>query len=140
MNPIAECAAQTLLHHPHPALRLSELLQLVAERVDRGLDTGRLRTLLEEHPETFRLLDPWSGPWRDHDGPRTAGYSVDPWVLMSTDPSPDGAPTAAGARLRESVRWIARGIDLTSPYDISRWYAIALAEREVREAVRKKAA
>jgi hypothetical protein len=120
MNPIAECAAQTLLHHPHPALRLSELLQLVAERVDRGLDPGRLRTLLEEHPETFRLLDPW--------------------VLMSTDPSPDGAPTAAGARLRESVRWIARGIDLTSPYDISRWYAIALAEREVREAVRKKAA
>ena len=52
MNPIAECAAQTLLHHPHPALRLSELLQLVAERVDRGLDPGRLRTLLEEHPET----------------------------------------------------------------------------------------
>ncbi len=73
MNPIAECAAQTLLHHPHPALRLSELLQLVAERVDRGLDPGRLRTLLEEHPETFRLLDPWSGPWRDHDGPRAPG-------------------------------------------------------------------
>ena len=140
MNAIVECAAQTLIHHPHPALRLSELLELVAERVDRGLDTARLRMLLEKHPQTFRLLDPWRGPWRDHGGPRAAGYSTDPWVLMSTDPTPDGAPTACAARLRESVRWLARGVDTSSPHDISRWHAIALAERDLREALRKKAA
>jgi hypothetical protein len=43
-------------------------------------------------------------------------------------------------KLRESVRWLGRGIDPRSPREVSRWYAIALAERALREAVLKRAA
>ena len=54
----------------------------------------------------------------------------------------DPPENAAGAliKLRESVRWLARGIDPCSRTDVSRWYAIVLAEREIREAVAKRAA
>jgi hypothetical protein len=38
------------------------------------------------------------------------------------------------------VRWLGRGIDPRSPHDVSRWYAIALAERAVRAAVARRAA
>jgi hypothetical protein len=142
MNPIALCAENALRQHPHPALRLSELVELVAERVDRTLDESRLRAILESHPDRFRILDPWRGPWRaaaadDHAEARHR----DIWVVAVVEPSrpPDHAgPTAL--KLRESVRWLGRGIDPRSPLEVSRWYAIALAERAVREAVARRAA
>jgi len=61
MDPIVSCAEQTLRGSAHPALLLSELLEAVAERVDRGLDAARLRGMLEAHPERFRILEPWRG-------------------------------------------------------------------------------
>ncbi len=142
MEPIASCAERTLRRHVHPALRLSELLELVAEAIDRTLDAPRLRAILEMHPDRFRLLDPWRGAWktvrRDLVGGSEAG---EVWVVVVTDPGdpPDGAGPAA-TNLRESVRWLGRGIDPRSSIEVSRWYAIALAERKARQAVVRRAA
>jgi hypothetical protein len=47
-------------------------------------------------------------------------------------------PTAL--RLRESVRWLARDIDTRSAYEVSRWYAIVLAERQARGVLQRTAA
>lgn len=140
VNPIAECAEQALRAHAHPALRLSELVDLVAERIDRNLDAGRLRAALEEHPERFRVLEPWSGPWRS-DGPGRALHPRrDAWIVVITHPDdPPDAPAPA-LKLRESVRWLSRAIDPRSTVEVSRWYAIVLAERAAREAVARRAA
>ena len=159
MNPIATCAASFLEGHPHPALRLAELLPPVADQADRSLTLDRLRQSLSEHPESFRLLDPWKGPWRfaesvpsevatlraganDNLGGGThAGRTGDVWVVLLTDTSRAPAP-ASGPHLtlRESVRWLARCIDTRSPLSVSRWYAIALAERESRRALARRSA
>ena len=141
MNPIIECAERILLEHPHPALRLTELHELLAERFDRGLEQSRLRGMLEEHPKVFRVLDPWRGLWRGPAQPRAALHAADPWVVIVTHP--DGAdhrqrPTAL--TLRESVRWLAHDIDARSAYEVNRWYAIVLAERRARSVIERKAA
>ena len=142
MNPIAVCAESALRHHPHPALRLSELAELVAERIDRTLDEARLRSILESHPDRFRILDPWRGPWRTMPcGDRAEAPARDVWVVAIVDPThPPDASGAAARKLRECVRWLGRGIDARSPQEVSRWYAIALAERAVREAIMRRAA
>jgi hypothetical protein len=144
MNAIAACAETALLQHVHAALRLSELLEMVAERVDRTLDAARLRATLEAHPHKFRILDPWQGPWRtalreERGEPHLA---IDVWVVVLSDPDDPRPPDEAGAlvKLRESVRWLGRGIDPRSRSDVNRWYAIALAERAVRRTVAKRAA
>ena len=141
MNPIAQCAETALRQHPHPALRLSELLELVAERVDRTLDEVRLRSTLERYPERFRLLDPWRGAWRSALGQEEAERRRDVWVLVVADPSqpPDG-PGPVALKLRESVRWLGRGIDPRSPHEVSRWHALVLADRALREAMSRRAA
>lgn len=142
MNPIAVCAESTLRQHPHPALRLSELVALVAARVDRTLDESRLRSILDRYPDRFRLLDPWRGPWRavlpEGSDEAPAG---DVWVVAVVDPTqPPDHPGAVALKLRESVRWLGRGIDPRSCHEVSRWYAIALSERAVREAIVRRAA
>jgi hypothetical protein len=142
MNPIAVCAESALRQHPHPALRLSELVELVAERMDRTLDESLLRVVLESHPDRFRILDPWRGPWRAA-VTHACGEARrrDTWVVAVDDPSqPPDHHGPAALKLRESVRWLGRGIDPRSPREVSRWYAIALAERAVREAVARRAA
>lgn len=144
MNPVAICAERVLRAHDHPALLLSELVELIAPRIDRGLDAARLRALLEEHPERFRVIEPWSGPWRPG-GPGGPGTGTgterrEAWVVAITEPElPPDAPHAA-LRLRESVRWLTRGVDPRSRADVSRWYAIVLAERAARAAVVRRAA
>ncbi|MEX2467580.1 MAG: hypothetical protein WD995_11775 [Gemmatimonadota bacterium] len=160
MNPIATCAATFMEGHPHPALRLSELLPPVADRVDRSLTVERLRESLAEHPESFRLLDPWKGPWRSSTPARSEVTTVretratrsqrgggeedrrgDVWVVLLIDPHGAAAPCSGSPlTLRESVRWLARCIDARSPLSVSRWYAIALAERESRRALTRRSA
>lgn len=134
MDPIASLAEDTLLRSAHPALRLSELLESVAERMDRTLDGRRLRSILEAHPERFKILEPWGLALDDSPGD-------DAWVVAISEPRvpPDGAGPVAVA-LRESVRWLARGIDPRSRMDVSRWYAIALSERAIRASVVDRAA
>lgn len=140
MNPIAICAESTLRAHTHPALRLSELVSLVAPRIDRGLDAERLRAVLEEHPDRFRVLEPWTGPWRAEAPALDSHCGEGAWVVAITDPEdpPEGPRTAL--KLRESVRWLSRGVDPRSTREVSRWYAIVLAERAVRSAVARRAA
>ena len=141
MNPIVECAERILLEHPHSALRLTELHELLAERFDRSLEQSRLRRMLEEHPKVFRVLDPWRGPWRSPEQPRTALHVADPWVVIVTHPDgadPSQRPTAL--KLRDSVRWLAHDIDARSAYEVNRWYAIVLAERQARSVIERKAA
>lgn len=142
MNPIVSCAEAVLRRHAHPALRLSELVELVGEQVDRALDAVRLRAVLEEHPDRFRILDPWRGPWRTvWSVPAAQREPREAWVVVVTDPATDPAEDRSPVlRLRESVRWLGRGIDPRSPTDVSRWYAIALSERETRRAVARRAA
>jgi hypothetical protein len=142
VNPIAVYAESALREHPHPALRRSELVQLIAERVDRSLDEPRLRAVLEGHPDRFRILDPWRGPWRtatrEDDG---AGPHRNVWVVAVAEPGgPPHEPGGATLKLRESVRWLGRGIDPRSPSEVGRWYAIVLAERAARAAVARRAA
>jgi hypothetical protein len=142
MNPIAVRAESALREHPHPALRLAELVELIAEQVDRTLDGSRLRAILERHPDRFRILDPWRGPWRTavtrDDADRRAG---EVWVVAVVDPGdPPGGLGGAAQKMRESVRWLGRGVDPRSPTEVSRWYAIALSERAVRAAVARRAA
>lgn len=139
MNPIATCAAQLMEAHPHPALRLGELLEPVAERIDRSLTCARLRSSLAEHPEAFRLLNPWQGPWRLPDLPVT-DPAADVWVVLLSPPRDHAQGPQPARTLRESVRWLAHGIDPRSPLSVSRWYAIALAERESRRALARRCA
>jgi hypothetical protein len=155
MNPIATCAATFMEGHPHPALRLGELLPPVADQVDRSLTLDRLRQSLAEHPDAFRLLDPWAGPWRSAGTVRSEVSTVrrrqerceddeesaDVWVVWLRDARGAGGPSGdPHLTLRESVRWLAKCIDTRSPLSVSRWYAIALAERESRRALARKSA
>lgn len=63
METLVERAAQSLSHHPSPALPLDEL----SEHVRHGghvVGPGVLLRALEARPDLFRVLDPWRGPWR----------------------------------------------------------------------------
>jgi len=143
MNQVLRHAEAALRRHPAPALHLQELLGLVrASSDERTLDAPLLRTLLEAHPERFRLLDPWQGPWRlSGVGADPGERSGDPWVVMVTDPGDqDLAGPRPAARLRESVRWIARGVDPRARRDLIRWHTLVLAERGAREILARRAA
>ncbi len=146
MESILSCVEATLRRHPAPALSLSELLRLVvADGPDRSLDALRLRALLESSPDRFRVLDPWSGPWRflrrrRRERRAPAGAS-DAWVVLVTDP---GGQDLAGSRparvLRESLRWMARGLDGRSLQDVGRLFRMVREEEGVRPSLRRKAA
>lgn len=109
-------------------------------RVDRNLTPGRLRPILERHPESFRVLDTLPGGWggRAHPSGGTGAVMQHVWVVGVDPVPPDHDPAApsthvSALRLRESVRWLARGLDGRSRVDTSRWDVIARAERATRE-------
>jgi len=136
MDPIATCAERTLHRSAHPALKLSELVESVSEAIDRTLDAGRLRAILEAHPERFRIFEPYDGPWLVREG-----ADADAWVVSIG--APEGPPDDAGpaaATLRESVRWLARAVDTRSRQEVGRWSALAAAERDARRALLRRAA
>lgn len=136
--------AEAVLHaSPHPALRIGELLDLLTDRMGRHLTRATLRSTLDERPDRFRVIETWAGRWSLDDASadgRGPHHEPDGWVVAvrAPDAPPDSPATAL--RLRESVRWIALGLDGHSRLDASRWYAIALAERATREAVARRAA
>lgn len=134
MNPIAHHAESVLHTTPHPALRLCELLDALVERAGRSLTLDRLREALEAHPDRFRILETWQGPWQVNERPGSYAWVV---AIESPDVPPDEPPAAL--RLRESVRWVALGMDPRSRMEVSRWYAIAVAEREARRALVRQA-
>lgn len=155
MNPVVACAETTLRQHPDPAVRITELLRSVAPVTDRTLTVPRLRSILEDHPERFRILDSWDSRWLEAEShvPTERAWVVS--LSPGTDP-PDGDPHALGAvvrgrgagrepnpdsalrqaeLLRESFRWISRDLDARSRLALSRWCALRRAEREARQAV-----
>jgi len=89
------------------------------------------------------VLDPASLRWGVGSAPTGPSGA---WEVAITDPAdpPDGTRGArrppVAMRLRESVRWLGRGIDDRSRLDVSRWYAIVMAERDAREAIARRAA
>ena len=139
MDAIARCAEAALRIHAHPALRLSELVEIVAEEIDHGLTDTRLRVILDDYPAHFRILEPWHGPWRPR-GSVVQEATPQAWVVAVGDPGDPPDTPQTTLRLRESVRWIGRGLDPRSRMEVSRWYAIALAERATREAVVRRVA
>ena len=140
MDPLVQAAEDALLMHPHPALRLQELTRLLTARIDRSLTEERLRTVLDGHPQRFRVLDAWRGqrsaPTGARSGPATR---PDAWVVALGD-GPDRAcgARAPDVRLRESVRWFARAMDGRSILAAGRWYAVVMEEREARPLVGRR--
>lgn len=132
MHEIARRAADALHTHPHPALRLSELLELLTE-TDRGLSADRLRLILEGRPEEFRVIEPWRGPWR-----MRPGRENDPWVVALSRPPHADRSRRPVLCLRESVRWLGRSVDDRSRVELSRWLAIVLSERASRRAISRR--
>ncbi|MDH3271172.1 MAG: hypothetical protein OEN56_07570 [Gemmatimonadota bacterium] len=141
MNQVAQRAETELHSAAHPALRISELLELVADVAGHSMTPAALRSILEARPDRFRILESWG--WRHQDGndPRKRERPFgDVWVVAVRSPErPPDAPQPA-TRLRESVRWVALGMDGRSRVEVSRWCAIAMAERATRAAVAHRAA
>jgi hypothetical protein len=139
MNLIAERAAAALRQHPHPALRLDELLTLVADRLDRNLTRERLRAILEDHPGEFRIIGASVGTWDTSPECDAMTRRCGPWVL-SIAPEPGGTePPHPVPALRESVRWVGRTIDGRSRMDIGRWDGLAMSERATMRALQRRA-
>ena len=147
MDPLVQAVEDALLVHPHPALRLTELVTLLAEKVDRTLTEDRLRRSLDLHPDRFRILETWQGRTpspgvRGPTGASSSGKSArgDAWVVALGDPpGHDAAEEPAGLRLRESVRWFARGMDGRSVLAAGRWYAVVMEDRQARPLVGRPA-
>lgn len=130
MEPILAAAERILHQSGAPALRLTRLLgELHAASRAGSLDAPGLLALLRRHPDRFRVLDPWRGPWRSLGGDRDAGDdAAEPWVVAVRD---DGAGSAAGLdrvsrRLRESVRWLALCLDPQSARSVVRWRGLVV--------------
>ena len=132
MNDLALRAETALRNHVHSALRLAELEELRRERYDPSLTIERLRLVLRDYPSRFLILEAWNGRWLSN---LTGEVARDPWVVLVADPDRGRDEPRAANTLRESVRWLARGVDPRSRLDVSRWYAIAVAERAARAAV-----
>lgn len=137
MDVLVTAAETVLRRHAAPALRLSELLDHVrADTGARGLEESRLRGALELHPDRFRLLDPWRGPWRFVRGQGRGGPHTEPWVVLVGDPGGQTGEDAIGSaterRLRDSVRWLALTLDTGSSRAVTRWHSLVMAERRAR--------
>ncbi len=144
METLATVAEAVLRRHAAPALRLTELLDHVRSDTGvRALPSERLRTVLESHPDHFRLLNPWRGPWRFVRSDPAHGLRIEPWVLLVADPGDQGAEEATGSaaerRMRESVRWLGITLDIGSGKAVTRWHTIAVAERQARTSLREAA-
>jgi len=143
MDVLAATAETVLRRHPSPALRLGELHRLVRSALrDSSLQLDRLTRTLVAHPDRFRMLDPWRGPWRHVAESPAVGAGRDPWVVAVSDPGGEGeAARAEGPvdRLRASVCWAAAGVDDQSTWSLARWHHLALSESRARERLSRAA-
>ena len=136
MDRIVAAAEATLRRHPAPGPPQPRLVELLRrEGPDPWVDAARLRPLLEACPDRFRVLDLWQGSLRSLQA--LAGgteFQGDAWVAVITDPAGRGPDRAnrASATLRESVRWLARGVDGRSTREVARWQRVLREEAAVR--------
>lgn len=120
MQTLADRAAQSLAHHPAPAVPLDELVhQVKLGGAVVGPDV--LLRALEARPDQFRVLDPWRGPWRTAaprpGHPTRSGVGVR-WVI-GLGRVPMGVDTAG--RLKASLAHLGRTVDERSVTDMVRW-------------------
>ncbi len=140
MQAILHHAEELLRQHPAPAMELDELHSRLRELRPTCTPTCvSLRVILENSPGRFRVVDPWCGPWvHNRDGHCS---DTDDVIVIAIDRGcSERDPSSSGALLRESVRWIARGIDLRSPGGVARLYALILAEDAARLRLGRRAA
>jgi hypothetical protein len=136
MDPYLRAAECALRRSAAPALHLSELLRQVrCETRDLSLDGPRLQAGLLGRPDTFRVLDPWRGPWRflrdEEQAPRSP--DLDPWVVVVSDPADgDGVGHPSTRRLQACVRWLARDVDPRSGRALARWSVLVMSAEETR--------
>lgn len=130
MENVLGAAEQILRNSGAPALRLGLLATELRNSLGSLAPAGpRLRTLLEGHPDRFRVLDPWRGPWRRL-GEAHAPGEADPWVVAVRDLGDTGACSGGhplARQVRENLRWLALNVDPSSPASIIRWQGM-LAE------------
>ena len=117
MQTLADRAAQSLAHHPSPALPLNELVhQVKLGGAVVGPDV--LLRAIEGRPDLFRVLDPWRGPWRSAK-PR-AGTPTGVGTRWVVGLGRVGAADAAG-RLKATLAHLGRTVDERSVTDLVRW-------------------
>ncbi len=140
MQEILHHAEEVLRQHPAPAMELDELHSRLRElRPTATPICAGLRRILEGSPHRFRVVDPWCGPWIH--GPHGDRPDTDGVVVIAIDRvCSEGDPSPGSTLLRESVRWIARGIDLRSQGGAARLYALILAADAARLRLRRRAA
>ncbi|MSR37105.1 MAG: hypothetical protein EXR95_10790 [Gemmatimonadetes bacterium] len=116
MQTLADRAAQSLAHHPAPALPLDEL---VHEMKLGGAVVGPdvLLRALEARPDLFRVLDPWRGPWRSA-SPRGGKRVGTHWVVGLGQSAREGG---TAGRLKASLAQLGRTVDERSVTDLVRW-------------------
>jgi len=140
MEAIISHAEEVLRHHPAPAMALTELQRRLRERRPAYAPScASLRVLMEERPDRFRVVDPWRRPWLHTPGEHSE-EARDVLVMAITRASSNDGRLAPDERLRESVRWISRGVDMRSPTSVARLYALLLAEGGTRPHLRQRAA
>lgn len=156
MESLLSAARRILERHPGPALPFAELHRLLSrEWSGPPPDPGFLLDRLRARRDLFRVLEPWRGPWHPLTRPPraggTSGYrtrlgrdgvDVDAWVV-SAAPGP-GSPWGPGApplrRLRETIRWMSRTVDGSSPSALCRWMGLVRQDRQLRLRLRSGAA
>lgn len=131
MNTIADHAERVLRSHPCASMRLASLRRALADRVDHSLTDLRLRTILEEAPDRFRVLDAWDARWPECR--QEAARAGRAWVVALD--RPDGVSCTGARRLTESVRWVGRSLDGRARLDAGRWAEIAASEEPTRQAL-----
>ena len=142
MEPILSAAEQILRNSGAPALRLTMLAaDLRGALGGLAVEVVRLRSVLEAHPERFRVLDPWRGPWRLLGDAHPSGEG-DPWVVAVRDDgngsAPHGPPTLS-RRLRESVRWLGVQLDARSADCVIRWQGMLAEGMAAQQAIDRAA-
>ena len=142
MNTILDNAEDVLRQHPAPAMTLGQLHRRLHEQWPM-LTPARpnLRRVLETEADRFLVLDPCLGPWSHAKRGSAPLEELDNVLVLGLGSGlARGTRLPADARLRESVRWIARGLDRRSRRSLARLYLLLLSDGSVRTELQRQAA
>jgi hypothetical protein len=111
---------------------------MLAEPIDRRLTAARVRAVLEAHPERFRIIDPLHLRWPGIADETGAGDD-DAWVLSIVERRGPGCGSSTTTRLRDSIRWMGRGVDGRSGLEVARWTTVMHAHGAARASLERTA-
>lgn len=137
MHQTPDRVARAMRDRPAPAVTLGELVRTLAEDGrGPGPDPQGLVNALRRCPDRFRVFDSMRGPWAATDQwLRPAQYveplleqgvACEPWIValedLAFDAVDDSSPQdTLSRRTRQSLVWLARGVDEGSPAAVNRW-------------------